>query len=177
MSLLPGYCSYDGCESPREGRTEYCSSHNKGLRDLQRDLARPVKPAKSLRRVPVQKISEKQQDILTRLHEVYERMDAMERAEHGGILVCYAYSDLTDMNTIIDHSHTISRDRCKKLGAPELIYDSANIEYVSRKAHEEWDNYEPAFLKHANFQKRMDFIKKHDEHDYERRMAIWAKHN
>lgn len=179
MSLLPGYCSYDGCESPREGRTEYCSSHNKGLRDLQRDLSRPVKPVKSLRRVPVQKISAKQMDITVRLNEVYEMMDAAEREFTGGDLRCHAYPHLNDdqFDVTIDHSHTISRARCKQLGKPELIYDPENIEHLSRKAHEEWDNYEPAFIKHANFQKRMDYIKQHDSHDYERRMAIWAKYN
>lgn len=59
MSIIPGYCEYDGCESPVEGRTPHCASHGSMLRRIQRDLNAPVKPVKSLRRAPVNKVSTK----------------------------------------------------------------------------------------------------------------------
>lgn len=179
MSKLAWMCEQDNCELPKEGRTSFCSGHNKMIRDIARDLSKPVKQPKPLRRMPVQKISEKHVRITERLHDVYEAMDEEERSKNGGCyIVCQAYPrEYNDHNAIIDHSHTISRARCKQLGKPELIYDPANIEHCSRQAHTEWDNYSPEIVKHANFQKRMDYIKQYDMHDYERRMAIWAAAN
>lgn len=177
MSLLPGYCQMDGCERPKVSRMDYCESHLKGLRDIARDLSKPVKQPKPLRRMPVQKISEKHVRITERLHDVYESMDEEARRNLGHI-VCKAYPrEYNEHNAIVDHSHTISRARCKQLGMPELIYDPGNIEHCSRVAHTEWDNYSPEIVKHANFQKRMEYIKQYDMHDYERRMAIWAAAN
>lgn len=136
----------------------------------------PPKAPKPLKRVSVKRVSDKQADINERLIEVYEMMDREAAGIHGW-LTCSAYPHVCSDIQIIDHSHTISRDRCKKLGKPELIYDPDNIQHCSRVAHEEWDNYSPKMLKHANWQKRIDFIKLHDPHDYERRMEIWALHN
>lgn len=175
MSVVPGYCKRDGCESPA-GRTGFCESCLKGLRDIQRDLNRPVKPVKPLRRVPVQKYSEKQVDIEVRLREVYEMMDG-QAMDSWGYLHCAAYPEYSSFAIPIDHSHTISRDRCKKLGHPEWIYAEWNIEHCSRKAHEEWDHYKPEFLNHANFSRRMGILKQYDPHDYDRRMEIWAAAN
>lgn len=177
LSKLPHVCKYEDCESPREGSTDFCASHNSILRRIARDLKKPVKPATPLRRMPVQKISEKQIDITQKLNEVYEMMDAAAREEGGGWLTCSAYPMLNERDMIMDHSHTISRARCKQLGKPELIYDPANIEHLSRQAHNEWDAYSSAMIHHANWQKRMDYIKLHDQHDYDRRMLIWAEHN
>lgn len=173
----PSTCQYQHCTNYRASKgMPYCHTHLKGLRDLERDLNKPEKKSKPLRRPPVQRYSEKQVDIKIKLHEVYELMDNHARGP-GGMISCSAYSHLNDVNSIIDHSHTISQDRCKKLGKPELIYDIKNIEHCSREAHEEWDHYKPAFLKHRNCWSRMEYLSIHDPHDYDRRMLIWAAHN
>lgn len=166
-------CIADGCESYKEGRTDYCPRHNHAMRKLSRDLQRQSEK----RVVPISKMSRKQVDITARLHEVYEMMDNEVREENGGILVCSAYPYMNEHTDTIDHSHTISRARCHQLGKPELIYDPENIEHCARIPHLQWDDYHPDFCLHANFQKRMDYIKQHDQHDWERRMAIWASVN
>lgn len=52
---LPGMCMVDDCESPREGRTEMCASHNASARKELRDL----KKQKEKRLVPISKMSQK----------------------------------------------------------------------------------------------------------------------
>lgn len=170
------YCTIPGCDRWALSTSPYCMSHLQAQSKEKRMDSQPTVAQRPLKRMPVKKVSDKQGDILLKLVEVYERMDEEARGINGWI-VCGAYPHVCSEMAIIDHSHTISRDRCKKLGKPELIYDPANIEHCSRVAHEEWDNYSPKMLKHANWQKRMDFIKLHDPHDYERRMEIWALHN
>lgn len=166
------------CERRKEGTTNGCAFHNAAARKEKRMDSQPTVSARPLKRMPVKKVSDKQADINAELRATYEFLDNMVSQQDGMNIKCKAYPNLySESNSIIDHSHTISRDRCKKLGKPELIYDPANIEHCSRVAHEEWDNYSPKMLKHANWQKRMDFIKLHDHHDYERRMEIWALHN
>lgn len=59
MTKLTWQCSYGECENPRMGSLEYCASCAKALRDIQRDLAKPVKPVKGLKRTQVNKVSTK----------------------------------------------------------------------------------------------------------------------
>lgn len=56
---LAWQCNHGECENPRMGSLEYCASCAKSLRDIQKDLARPVKPVKGLKRTPVNKVSTK----------------------------------------------------------------------------------------------------------------------
>lgn len=180
MSKLSWMCAVDDCENPKLTGLGVCASHAAVARKEKRQASKPVAKAAPLRRVPVQRYSEKQVDIVSKLHELYEMMDAQGREEQGGILHCSAYPNHVGLNENtgpVDHSHTISQDRCKKLGHPEWIYAEWNIEYSSRIAHEEWDHYKPEFLNHANFSSRMAILKQYDPHDYDRRMEIWAAHN
>lgn len=168
------YCIEPGCDRWALSTSPYCMSHLQAQSKEKRMDSQPTVAQRPLKRGSVKRVSDKQADINDRLHEVYEMLDAEMKHEWGG-LICTAYP-MGDYY-LIDHSHTISRDRCKKLGKPELIYDPDNIQHCSRVAHEEWDNYSPKMLRHANWQKRMDFIKLHDQHDWERRMGVWALHN
>lgn len=58
MSRAPGYCRIEGCENPA-GRTGICESHLHVTRKEKRQASRPVAKAAPLRRMPVQKLSEK----------------------------------------------------------------------------------------------------------------------
>lgn len=58
MSLLNGYCRIEGCENPA-GRTGICESHLHVTRKEKRQASRPVAKAAPLRRMPVQRLSEK----------------------------------------------------------------------------------------------------------------------
>lgn len=174
---LPWQCTEPDCESPKMGGLEVCASHASIERRERREASKPVKAARPLRRVPVQRYSEKQVDIKMELNATYEFLDNMVSQQDGGRIHCKAYPLLHEGNTTIDHSHTVSQDRCKKLGHPEWIYAEWNIEHCSRMAHEEWDRYKPEFLNHVNFSSRMGILRLHDPHDYDRRMEIWAKVN
>ena len=67
----------------------------------------------------------------------------------------------------LSHSHTISRNRCKQIGKPELIYDKNNIELecfgTSTSCHDVWDGAGiKDQMKLNNFNKKMLFIEEHD---------------
>lgn len=55
MDKLPHTCSYGDCQSPREGRTEFCARHGHAMRKLARDL----QIQKEKRVVPISKMSQK----------------------------------------------------------------------------------------------------------------------
>lgn len=127
---------------------------------------------KSRLKARIKPVSDKQKEINFLLKICYEAMD--EKAREGtGYLTCQAYPDQCEDMTIIDHSHIVSRDRCKKLGHPEWIYDPRNIVYHSRKAHVEWERFHDGkFMNHCNFPAMMAFIRERDPHDWDRRMEV-----
>lgn len=113
-----------------------------------------------------------QKEINSKRGSTYDLMDARLK---GATKVCAA-TGVNEYDTIIDHDHTIAQARCKEIGKTELIWSEANIEYSSRKAHQEWESYKDGkFITHANFQKRMDFVKHNDPEDFEKRMIIVAQ--
>jgi hypothetical protein len=127
---------------------------------------------KKAQSTPIAKISPKQEVVNENLRTVYSRMDTIALFEVG-FKRCSAYPEMTEHYCRLDHSHIVSRDRCKKLGHPEWIYDIDNIVFHCRRAHIEWEQFHDGkFIKHVNFQKMMDFIKERDPHDWERRMEI-----
>lgn len=103
-----------------------------------------------------------QATIDKRRKEAYEKM-----AQEHSIAICGAYPD----RLAKDHDHTISQARCKQLRKAELIWDTDNIEFSSREAHESWESYKSGiFEEHANVIRRMLFMKKHDPERFEKRM-------
>lgn len=51
MSNKPAYlCTNEDCERAREGLTPFCSTCNAGLRRLERDLSKPVKEKKAVKK-------------------------------------------------------------------------------------------------------------------------------
>lgn len=70
-----------------------------------------------------------------------------------------------------DNDHTIAKARCKQLRKTELIWDVNNIETSCRSCHEQWESYKSGeFVRHANFEKRMDYMKIHDPEGWQKRM-------
>lgn len=169
------FCSVPGCERWALSTSEFCMSHIQTARKEKRSDSQPTAKQRPLKKSFVKKVSDKQADINAELQATYEFLDNMVSQQDGMNIKCKAYPELyRESNSIIDHSYTISRDRCKKLGHPEWIYAEWNIEHCSRTAHEEWDHYKPEFLNHANYERRMSILRVYDPHDYERRLEIWA---
>lgn len=53
---MNGYCTIEGCSSPKEGNTSFCATHNQEMRKAERNSAK-VKIQK-----PVNKVSEQRAD-------------------------------------------------------------------------------------------------------------------
>jgi hypothetical protein len=174
---LPWMCNAIDCQSPRMGTLELCATHAKLHRDEDRNASKPVKVAK-----PIKKIGNKnvwwdsngdtysEQSVRNRLTACIQAMDE-DRIAHGySVSHCDAYNQ-TGM--VCDHDHTISKQRCKELGKTELVWDSSNIEYSSRKAHMEWEGYKSGeFCKHKNLARRMAFLKEHDYESFIKRSEV-----
>lgn len=84
--------------------------------------------------------------------------------------------DRSDWRTThIDASHTISVKRCQELRKTELAWDWANIEPMSRYAHQLWENKEANWgrvRRFNNFDRMIEYIAKHDPQQYARLMII-----
>lgn len=52
-------CEMADCDRVKEGLGAYCATHAHGLRRLARDLSKPEKAPKPLKRTPVKKVSDK----------------------------------------------------------------------------------------------------------------------
>lgn len=77
----------------------------------------------------------------------------------------------------LSFSHTISRDRCQRLGKSELIWDKDNIELESYEppcsnptcAHNIWESGSLEKKKTLlNFTRKLEYIEKHDPQLYQR---------
>jgi hypothetical protein len=153
------YCYTIDCGNYREGSTAFCSSCNRANRKAESEARKPSKL-----NAKIKKMGRNQRMIKEGLTIAYALMDSSRFS-----LRCDAYPTLQ----WDDHDHTISQKRCKELGKTELIGDYENIEYSSRKAHMEWESYKSGlFVKHANFDRRMAFVKEHDPEGWEKRMAV-----
>ena len=61
--MKPAYlCTNDDCQRVREGNTPFCSTCNHGLRKIARDLTKPPKVIKPLKRQSIRKVSPKRQE-------------------------------------------------------------------------------------------------------------------
>ncbi len=160
MSLLPGYCIHDGCERPRLWGLEVCYSHNKVELDKERDASKPVKA-----KIPIQRISPKQQDIKTLLRLAYEQKAIVTNNQD--------WCSGCKQSHWHHRDHSISQKRCKELGKPELIYNLDNFEYSCANCHAAWEGFKSGeFRKHRNFESRMAFMKIHDYQGYIIRMEV-----
>lgn len=182
MTFNSPYCKIDGCTRWAVNKVSgLCATHEREQKQIDRS-----KEKASMARVPfIAKVGDgekfrcssgrrvSQKEINSKRAATYSLMDARLK---GATKVCAA-SGLNEYDTIIDHDHTIAQARCKELGMTELIWDERNIEYSAREAHRQWESYgDGAFIAHANFQKRMDFVKQYDPQGFERRMAVVAEH-
>lgn len=164
------YCTEEGCDRFCEGNTNFCASHNTAHRKKQRNDVKPAKERVGIQKVGTTNLFEAsdgtkytEQQIRDRLTRTYKNMEVP--------FGCAAYPHLDDFT--IDHDHTIAKARCKQLRKTQLIWDEDNIEFSSRTAHKEWESYKDGkFIEHANFEKRMAFVKKHDIEGWEKRMMI-----
>lgn len=105
-----------------------------------------------------QKKSNKQTSIDHQLRKTYEAIDN----EREPVCEGCGRGDKP-----LSHSHTISRNRCKQIGKPELIYDKANIEIecfgTNTSCHEIWEH--EGVVKRMqldNFDNKMRYIEQHD---------------
>jgi hypothetical protein len=73
-----------------------------------------------------------------------------------------------------DHNdHTIAKARCKVIHKTELIWHPDNYESSCAKSHAEWENFKSGlWIEHANVQKRLAFLKKHDPEGYAVRIEL-----
>ncbi len=67
----------------------------------------------------------------------------------------------------LSHSHTISRQRCKQIGKPELIHAPENIELecfgTSTSCHDVWEHEGiTKRMQLNNFDSKMRYIEQHD---------------
>jgi hypothetical protein len=70
----------------------------------------------------------------------------------------------------IDWSHIISIADCKNYGMADLAYTPENIERECRRCHNIWENGpQEGREKQKNYQRKIDFVKKHSEEIFERR--------
>lgn len=108
------------------------------------------------------KKSNKQAAIDYQLRKTYEQIDSEREPVCTGC-------DRGDKP--LSHSHTISRNRCKQIGKPELIYDKANIEIEcfgsSTSCHDIWE-YESITkrMQLNNFEGKMRYIEQHDPEQF-----------
>lgn len=110
------------------------------------------------------KVSKKQQAINESLRKTYNFIDATREPKCTG---CGSYTKP------LSRSHTISQDRCKKIGKTELIWDKGNLEFEcftdSDSCHRIWENGTPEQKRGLlNFESKLAYIKKHDEELYQR---------
>lgn len=181
---LPWMCSIDDCERKRTGSLDICETHRAAQAKEKMEESKPEKKFKPIKRTAISKNpatwknttgctdgSRVAEEVIQRkLKKIIAFMDATRTMQGGSIYDCDATGT---REMVIDHDHTIAKARCKELGKTELIWDPANIEYSSRKAHKEWESYKNGeFRKHRNFERRMEFMKEHDHEGYTKRMEI-----
>lgn len=90
---LPSMCTVEDCESPREGRTEMCASHNAQARKELRDL----KKQKEKRLVPISKMSQK------KAGEVAEYIPLREQYLKDNPECAFKFEGCTKKATTIHH--------------------------------------------------------------------------
>lgn len=169
------YCQAEGCDRFREGNDPalpFCGTCKKAKRKEAKNKLKPTRERTGIQKVGTTNMFEasdgtkyNEQQIRERLTRCYSNMEVP--------FGCTAYPHIDDFT--IDHDHTIAKARCKELHKTELIWDADNIEFSSRTAHQEWEQYKSGkFIRHANFKKRMAYMKKHDIEGWEKRMIIVA---
>lgn len=73
----------------------------------------------------------------------------------------------------VHNDHTIAKARCKVIHKTELIWHPDNFESSCEKAHTEWEAFKSGeWIKHANVEKRLAFMKEHDPEGYAIRINL-----
>lgn len=84
MDKLPWQCEVDQCENPRMGTLTMCASHLQALRKDKRELSKPVKERKSLK-----KVSDKRKPELDRYNRevaIWKRGRYCRMCEWAGLM-------------------------------------------------------------------------------------------
>jgi len=70
-----------------------------------------------------------------------------------------------------EHSHIISKKRCKELGKAELIYSRENWFFACRSCHEAWEAVKSDRWTHfRNLERLIPVLQKHDPEGYMKRI-------
>lgn len=73
----------------------------------------------------------------------------------------------------VHNDHTIAKARCKQIHKTELIYDPDNFESSCERAHKQWENFKSGdWIKHANVERRLAYLKKHDPEGFTIRIEL-----
>lgn len=165
------------CGNITEGRTNFCSSHNRQLRkESENERKQSEKRALQLQKArekskePRKKISKNPADwsntflcsdgtrvtqaqINERLHEAYDQIDD-----------CFCKGCGRVGNS---HAHIIAQARCKQIGKTELIWDRDNIFWSDFACNSAIENPKGKSWKSLkNIDKCLAFIKLHDPELY-----------
>ena len=71
-----------------------------------------------------------------------------------------------------DHSHIISKKRCKELGKADLIYTRENWFFSCRKCHEDWEAlHGQRWIHFRNLERLIPVLQKHDPEGYMKRVV------
>ena len=121
----------------------------------------------------MKRISAKKQAVNRDLHKTYQLIDTTREP------VCEGCGR---GDRPLSHSHIISVNRCNQLRKPELISDKNNIMLEcfgsSDCCHDIWEK--SSFEKKVqllNFDKKLEYIKKHDEQRFQTLSYLLQQHN
>lgn len=70
-----------------------------------------------------------------------------------------------------EHSHVISKQRCKELGKADLIYSRENWFFSCRKCHHDWEAVNgDQWTRFKNLERLIPVLQKHDPQGYMKRV-------
>lgn len=118
----------------------------------------------------LKQVSDKQKKINSELTKTYKLIDQTREPKCESCGKWFTKAPLS-------HSHTISVDRCKKIGRPELIYEEENIVLECYEpptsfptaCHNIWEvGTIQQKMKLITFEKKLNFIKENDQELYKK---------
>lgn len=136
-----------------------CTECNRQRLRLQNPNKPKIKP-KLKSKIRIKAISSEQKTINENINITYTIID---RDRPQQCESCHKW------NVGLDHSHTISRARCKQLGRDELMWDVDNIILECRDCHTVWENaswHDKSKL--LTWERKLEFIRKNDTQTYQK---------
>ena len=74
-------------------------------------------------------------------------------------------------NRATEHSHVISKARCKQIQKADLIYSRENWFFSCRKCHEDWEAlHSDRWKRFKNLERLIPVLQKHDPQGYMKRV-------